>query len=69
MGSHLVQRNKPIPSASEAGICPERLPLFAEIANLASVMQTDSAIGDQRRAVVFRPGCGPSRSAFCVKVQ
>jgi hypothetical protein len=22
LGSHLVQRNKPIPSASEAGICP-----------------------------------------------
>jgi hypothetical protein len=40
MGSHLVPRNKPTPSASEAEIGPERLPLFAKLANLASGMQT-----------------------------
>jgi|SRR5215218_7210783 hypothetical protein len=41
MGSHLGPRNKPTPSAIEAEIGPERLPLFAELSDLASGMQTE----------------------------
>ena len=31
-------------------------PLFAELANLASGLQTEQRDGDQRRAAVFPPG-------------
>ena len=55
-GSHLVQRNKPLPSASKRGAAPERRPHSLNWPIWLPKCKPNSAIGDQRRAAVFRPG-------------